>query len=216
MSGTSCPSSVTTLIIVRHGNTFESNDMVTRVGKTDLPLVDSGRHQGKVLGQYLKQHKLIPDIIFTSELQRTKQTADEVEAALSTYLPRYALDIFNEIDYGPDENQPEALVRTRLGDAALDAWDKNAIVPPGWNVNAENVIKAWQSFADEIVQRYTNKTILIISSNGMIRFSPHLTGNMKAFAQQHHLKVATGAFCIFTYDPGKSCWTCSAWNVRPN
>ena len=206
----------TTLIIARHGNTFEPGDIVTRVGKTDLPLVGSGRDQGKILGQYLKQHKLIPDIIFTSQLQRRKQTADEIETAVSTHPPRYVLDIFNEIDYGPDVNQAETFVRTRLGDAALDAWDKNAIVPPGWNVNVEGIIKTWQSFAGDVLQRYTNKTILIVSSNGMIRFSPHLTGNMEAFAQQHHLKVATGALCLFSYDPEKSSWTCSAWNVRPD
>jgi 2,3-bisphosphoglycerate-dependent phosphoglycerate mutase len=206
----------TRLIIARHGNTFAPEAIVTRVGKTDLPLVDSGRYQGKILGQYLKQHQLIPDIIFTSQLLRTQQTADEIEAVLSTRLPRYVLDIFNEIDYGPDENQPEASVRNRLGDAVLDAWDKNAIVPPGWLVDVEGVIKAWRSFADDILLRYTNKTILVVSSNGMIRFAPHLTGDMAAFTQEHHLKVATGALCSFIYNPETSSWICSAWNLRPN
>ena len=41
---------MTTLIIARHGNTFDKGDIPTRVGaRTDLPLVEKGRAQAKAL-----------------------------------------------------------------------------------------------------------------------------------------------------------------------
>lgn len=208
-------SQATTLIVARHGNTFAAGDVVTRVGKTDLPLVESGRNQGRLLGGYLLQHNLVPDVLFTSYLQRTRQTADEAEVAMGTQLTRYALDMFNEIDYGPDENQPEEAVRKRLGEDALNAWDAYAIVPDGWCVEPDQIAQAWKRFADDVLKNYGGKTILVITSNGIARFAPHLTGDEEAFQKQHRLKIATGALCIFTHNVDDAHWACAAWNVRP-
>lgn len=203
----------TTLLIARHGNTFGSGDVVTRLGKTDLPLVESGRKQGRLLGRYLAQHGLRPKVIFTSAMQRTQQTADEAEAEMGTHLPRHALEIFNEIDYGPDENQPEEQVRVRLGEAALKAWDEQAVVPNGWHADPQQIISAWRDFAADVLKNYAGKVILVVTSNGIARFSPELTGDMDGFKQRHGLKIATGALCIFTHEGGKD-WICEAWNVR--
>jgi len=66
----------TTLLIARHGNTFGPNETVTYVGgRTDLPLVESGKEQAKAIGRYLKDGRLIPDVIYSSALQRTQDTA---------------------------------------------------------------------------------------------------------------------------------------------
>ena len=43
--------------IVRHGNTFDGNEPVRRIGaRTDLPLVASGFDQARALGQKLGYH----------------------------------------------------------------------------------------------------------------------------------------------------------------
>lgn len=202
----------TMLLIARHGNTFGPGDVVTRLGRTDLPLVESGRMQGRALGRYLTQQGLVPDVIFTSALQRTRQTADEAEAEMGTHLPRHALEIFNEIDYGQDENQPEELVRARLGEAALKAWDEEAVVPAGWQVDPQQIMRAWQDFAEDVLNAYAGKTVLVVTSNGIARFAPVLTGDMEGFRQRHGLKIATGALCVFTRESGK--WTCEGWNIR--
>ena len=52
-----------TLVIARHGNTFESGETPRRVGaRTDLPLTEKGRQQAQAIGHYLKEHDLIPDV----------------------------------------------------------------------------------------------------------------------------------------------------------
>ncbi len=210
--------SITTrLLIARHGNTFSPHDTVKRIGITDLPLVESGLAQGRKLGCYLEKHHLIPDIIFTSQLKRAIQTAQQAQNAMQPQQASiiHSLPIFNEIDYGPDENQPEDKVLARIGAQALTEWETQARVPRGWNVDPLNIIKNWQDFAKEILQNYAGKTILVITSNGIARFAPYLTGNFAAFTTQHAIKIATGALCIFENNSPSSQWQCLEWNIKP-
>ncbi len=214
---------MTTLIIARHGNTFENGQTPTRVGaRTDLPLVDKGREQARALGQYLKARNLMPDVCYCSTLKRTKETAQIAlkEAGLS--LPPYPLDIFDEIDYGPDENKPEADVVARLGQAAIDDWDKNAVVPDGWLVKPEQIIENWRSFADSLTKTHdtvTNRvldvseTILVVTSNGIARFAPHITGDFDGFSQKFSIKLKTGSLGILRYTDDK--WVAEGWNIVP-
>jgi len=205
----------TRLIIARHGNTFAPGDVIRRVGsRTDLPLVASGLEQGRKLGLYLKSHDLLPDIVWTSDLQRTKQTAQMAFDAAGITPSVRQDSLFDEIDYGPDENKPEADVAARLGEAALKAWDQDAMVPDGWRVNADNIIKGWRAFGDKIAREDQNLTVMVVTSNGVARFAPYLTGDFEGFRQKFKIKISTGAFGLFTYDDGPH-WVAERWNVRP-
>jgi len=161
------------LIVARHGNTFAPGAIVTRVGgRTDLPLVASGLEQGRRLGLYLKEQGLIPEVVFTATLVRTRQTADQALLAMGLHLPCIALEMFDEIDYGPDENKPEADVLARVGPGAIKAWDEAGIVPPGWNADPDAIIQAWLAFGQRLRNDWPNKTVLVVTSNGIARFSP--------------------------------------------
>jgi 2,3-bisphosphoglycerate-dependent phosphoglycerate mutase len=206
---------VTKLLLVRHGNTFAAGEVVRRVGVTDLPLVESGLQQGRLLGAYLQKQQLIPDVVFSSQLKRTRQTAEQLLSVVTPKLEIKSLAIFNEIDYGPDENLPEEQVVARIGDLALKEWESVAKVPPGWSVNPKQIIINWQEFAQEMQMNYTNKTILVVTSNGIARFAPYLTGNFPKFAAQHGIKIATGALCIFENRSGEPYWECKQWNFKP-
>jgi len=205
----------TRLVIARHGNTFGPGDILRRVGATDLPLVDAGLLQGRQLGAYLKQHHLIPDVIYTSQLRRTIQTAEQAQAVMKTILPVSFLSIFNEIDYGPDENQPETEVVARIGIEALQAWEARAEVPAGWQVDPAAIIKNWQIFADRLAREFAGKTILVVTSNGIARFAPYLTGDFASFSAKHGIKIATGALCVFEKTGDEPFWTCLQWNTKP-
>ncbi|PWY55732.1 phosphoglycerate mutase [Legionella qingyii] len=205
----------TRLLVARHGNTFAPGDIVRRVGTTDLPLVDSGLNQGQKLGTYLKNNELIPDVIFTSKLKRAIQTAEQAQSTMGTNLPIETLAIFNEIDYGPDENQPEEHVVARLGKEAMNAWESQAIVPAGWNVDPALLIQNWMDFSTRIRKEYPGKTCLVVTSNGIARFAPYLTGDFATFSTQFGIKVATGALCVFENKEPSETWNCLAWNVKP-
>ncbi|MCB1721398.1 MAG: histidine phosphatase family protein [Alphaproteobacteria bacterium] len=205
---------MTTLIIARHGNTFGPGDTPTRVGRhTDLPLVEKGRAQAKAIGIYLKENRLIPDVAYASHLQRTVETAEIAIKETGVSNPVYQLGIFDEIDYGPDENKPEADVLARIGKQALLDWDEHAIVPNGWKVDPDEIIQNWHDFADQIAAHDDDETVLVVTSNGIARFAPHITGDFETFASGHRIKLATGALGILKHEVGR--WRVAEWNLRP-
>jgi len=205
----------TTLLIARHGNTFGPNDPVTRVGaRTDLPLVESGLEQGRKLGAYLKQNNLAPVKVFTSHLKRTQQTAEKIMEGFGRKFPTEEQALFNEIDYGPDENQTEDKVIARIGAEAIRDWDEKCIAPPGWIVDPVALTIGWQEFAAKILAEHKGETVLVVTSNGIARFAPVLTGDMATFNQQYKPKISTGALCCFEYENGPN-WNVTGWNIRP-
>ena len=200
---------MTTLIIARHGNTFNKGDTPTRVGaRTDLPLVESGKEQAMRIGAWLKDNSITPDIAYCSNLQRTKQTA---KIALGTSENIIEDSMFNEIDYGPDENQTEDVVIARIGEDAIKQWDQSAIVPNGWQFDPQACIQNWKNFAEQIVAKNYG-TVFVCTSNGIARFAPHLTGDFDGFAQQHSIKLSTGAIGILEYKTGQ--WVATEWNKK--
>lgn len=206
----------TRLLIARHGNTFGPGDIVTRVGITDLPLVESGLMQGQRIGAYISKHNLTPDVIYSSQLKRAIQTAEQAQKTMHTQLPIKKLAIFNEIDYGPDENQPEEKVIARIGEQALKNWETSAAVPAGWNVDPTEIINHWKHFARQITEDHAGKIILVVTSNGIARFAPYLTGNFDHFTSKHSIKISTGAICLLEKSMSSEAWNCLDWNIKPD
>lgn len=204
---------MTILIIARHGNTFEQGETPRRVGaRTDLPLTESGRIQAGAIGAWLKRSSLRPEAVYSSELLRTKETASLALAEAGYKDPVYPLAIFNEVDYGPDENMPEDAVIARIGAQALKDWDEQALVPQGWNFNAAQCISDWKNFANHIVLDGQD-CVMVVTSNGIARFAPHITDDFDGFAAAHKLKIATGALCLLEHDGER--WNVVGWNINP-
>ena len=205
---------MTVLIIARHGNTFEKGEPPRRAGaRTDLPLTETGRAQACALGAWLKTNGYYPEAVYSSELRRTLETAKLALDEAGYKEPVFPLSIFNEIDYGPDENQPEDAVAARLGANALKDWDEKAIVPPGWNFDPDSCIENWKNFASHIVSD-AQDCVLVVTSNGIARFAPHITGDFEGFAAAHSLKIATGAVCVLEYSENN--WHVKLWNFLPS
>lgn len=201
-----------TLLVARHGNTFDSGDTLLRVGqRTDLPLSKSGREQAKELGEFLMVNYPNIDRVIVSSLKRTQQTAQLA-------LPHVAVEInpmFDEIDYGIDEGQPESSVIARVGAKALQQWEEEAIPVAGWLVDPEKIINNWKKFADSYVQESEgDRVILVITSNGIARFLPHITRDFSVMQRAYSLKLKTGAISAFQYKD--SAWQVNYWNYRVN
>lgn len=219
------------LVILRHGNTFRPGETPTRVGaKTDLPLVEDIK--ARKAANWLLKNDIIPDKIYSSPLRRTIETAEIVKAEMNIETEITPLELFTEIDYGVDENQSEETVKRRLGKHYLQKenvytncdelilergsdviaqWDKEGKVPDGWIVDIEKIKDNWLDFSQKIE---VNKTILVCTSNGIIRFANVLLDSKNLFEFSDNLKVATGAICIFELtDENK--WICTHWNEKP-
>jgi 2,3-bisphosphoglycerate-dependent phosphoglycerate mutase len=205
---------VTRLLIARHGNTFEAHEAPRRVGsRTDIPLTEEGRAQARAIGQYLKKKNMLPQAVFSGHLRRTKETARValIESGVNLFIQEES--IFDEIDYGPDENKTEDDVIARIGKKALEAWDSETIVPSGWKADPDEIVENWRTFAARIAKDYAGCTIMAVTSNGIARFAPHLTGDFKDFAKNNKLKISTGGLCLLEYQDGR--WSIREWNLRP-
>ena len=123
---------------------------------------------------------------------------------------RFGLD---EVDYGPDENKTEEEVIARIGEQAIKDWDDHAIVPDGWRVHPEDIRNDWLQFGLDIANQLENKTTLVVTSNGIARFAPHLTRDFDNFKKNNNIKLSTGALAYLEHD-GEN-WHIKEWNVRP-
>ena len=210
--------SKTRIIIARHGNTFDPDEAPRRVGaRTDLDLVEMGIVQATQLGTWLKEQDMIPARIIAGPLKRTTKMAEIARTVIfedNPKRPHIEVDErLREIDYGPDEDLREEEVINRIGADAIALWDQEAVVPDGWNVNPEQLKKDWQDIAENVQAENDGKCVLIVTSNGIARFAPFLTGNFKEFAQDHSIKLSTGALGILEYDDGQ--WRITEWNLKP-
>lgn len=218
------------LIIARHGNTFLPNQTPTRVGRgTDLPLVEEER--GRAIGKYLLGKNIVLDKVLAAPLKRTTQTAQLVLDEMKSPLEITKIEDFLEIDYGVDENKTELEVILRLsndyilnnnivckndeeklyyGRQIIQQWDAVGKVPNGWSVDIGSIIKAWHNLANSIDEE---ETVLLCSSNGIIRFAPHILSiPYEQFCKEHDIKVATGSVSIFENVNGE--WSCTEWNTK--
>lgn len=193
------------LIIVRHGNTFDKGDVVTRVGgRTDLPLSVSGRAQAEGLARHFASHAFAT--ARSGPLKRTRETAAAILAAQAN-PPELTTDLFlREIDYGPDENRPEDEVIARIGKPALEAWERDFIPPPGWRVDPAALIGNWQETFAELRDQPGDH--LIVTSNGIARFA--LTA---ASATGYDGKLATAAWGVIVLE--REMVGVEGWNIRP-
>ncbi|MBR2345228.1 MAG: histidine phosphatase family protein [Lentisphaeria bacterium] len=224
-------SEITRLIVVRHGNTFNSGDTILRVGSaTDIPLTEKGLLQGEAVGKSLLAKGLSVDTIFHAPLQRTVQSAEGILKSYPAAQMSMA-DFLTELDYGDDDGKPEDEVVLRLGKAAfpeensperlyeagktvLKKWDSEAVLPPGWEFLAGRVAqleKDWQNFAGEVLTWFSGKCVVAVTSNGIARFSKAILPAGSVL--EGSLKLATGAYGIYEHCDGQ--WRCTAWNIRP-
>ena len=204
----------TRIIIARHGNTFTKDQTPLRVGAgTDLPLVETER--GTNVGKYLKMRTIIPNVVFSAPLKRTMETARLAIAALDKDIELNIDERFTEIHYGPDEGKTEEEVIARIGQKSLEEWDRAGIVPDGWTVSVDGIINQWKEFAKEVEKKYKDKTVMVVSSNGIIRFAPYLTGDFNKFSQEFNIKVGTGSVSILEKDEGDENWRVLEWGTKP-
>lgn len=197
------------LFIVRHGNTFDAGDVVTRVGgRTDLPLSSSGRRQAEALAAHFAEARFTAAL--ASPLQRTRATARAILGARTDAPALLIRSFLREIDYGPDENQPEEAVLARLGEAALKAWDEDGAPPPGWLVDPAAIRAGWAALLAETGALAADARVLVATSNGTARFLPDVVDTAPEGLDR---KLKTGAWGEVDVTPAGA--RIAAWNQRP-
>jgi 2,3-bisphosphoglycerate-dependent phosphoglycerate mutase len=118
------------LMLVRHAES-EWNAKGLFAGWVDVRLAPSGRDEAAAAGRLLVEAGLRPDVVHTSVLSRTAQTANILlEAANLSWLPVRRSWRLNERHYGALQGKDKAQIRNEFGDEQFMAWRRSYDVAP--------------------------------------------------------------------------------------
>lgn len=87
------------LLLVRHGQS-EGNAQNIFTGWRDLPLTERGRSEALAVAESIVRSGVSIDAVFSSALQRAKETAKIIIERLGRPIPQTSNSALNERDYG--------------------------------------------------------------------------------------------------------------------
>lgn len=151
------PGDVCVLLFARHGATAPNLAGLRCGGDLDPPLADAGRMQAQQLARTVARLDAPPELIVSSDLLRTRQTAEIVAGALPAVTLR-VITGFAERRLGQWNLQPIADTETQLA---------RGDTPPGGESNAAfeaRIQDALAELAPELRRR-----VLLIASKGVAR-----------------------------------------------
>lgn len=160
---------MTELILIRHGETDWNRELRFQ-GQVDVPLNATGHEQARRLAERLGAERLAVDHLVSSDLIRTRQTAQPVLGAL---LP--ALHIDNVVDATLREQSFGLVDGMRVDDIKLQhagAWenwlrfDADGGMPGGETTRQfhARVMDAVRRLAQE----YAGKTLMVVTHGGVL------------------------------------------------
>ena len=149
---------MTRLCLVRHGQT-NWNLEGRYQGQSDVPLNESGRDQARALARQLQAYSFT--VIYTSDLQRARETADIIAASLDLLV--ISDSRLREINQGEWEGQLVDAIKIRY----LELWqqrsvDPASVRPPGGETVGEVARRVYVAL-DEIAARHITDSVLVIS-----------------------------------------------------
>ena len=143
-------------ILLRHGEAIHNiKGIISYAVKADYPLTLKGKLQVEQVSQSLKKRGI--DMIFSSDVKRTKETAKMVSKILG--IKKISFDArLREINTGVLEGQKQGAYSS-IFSSRLEKFTKN---PPGGE-NLTELRARTMKFIEELERKYSGKTILIIS-----------------------------------------------------
>lgn len=207
------------IILSRHGNTFNSSSDAAWVGgSNDLSLVEQGRIQAETCGHALQQSDITLSHIYAAPLKRTAEYAEIVKNLQNSSVSITKEERLREIDYGNWAGKSNQQIISEYGESELIKWQEDGIWPESgqWSPSEADIMKGIQDLTVDIINRYKeNEAILIVSSNGILRyFLSMIEGVYEQLKQDKRLKVKTGNVCILSANANEI--TLKAWNIHPN
>ena len=161
--GWSAPKSTpTTLILVRHGVTAHTSEkrFSGGLGSSNPGLTDEGRDQMRATAEWLKPIADDVDVVVTSPVRRTVESAEIVGEVLGN--PVEVEDGFAEMEFGAWDGLTFAEVAERHKDE-MDTWLGSLDHAPGGGESFRAVEKRVLTARDRVLAEHKGKTIVVVS-----------------------------------------------------
>lgn len=119
-----------TLILLRHGqSTWNESNQFT--GWVDVPLTPKGEAEAKRGGELLREHGVLPDVLYTSLLTRAIKTANiALDAAERDWIPVHRSWRLNERHYGDLQGKDKAETLEQYGEEQFMLWRRSFDTAP--------------------------------------------------------------------------------------
>ena len=167
------------IYFVRHGQTPDNIANVL-TGWTATPLTEKGIEQAKATAETLKNVKF--DICFCSPLVRTKQTLDEI-IKYHKNLPVIYDDRLKERNYGLATGKSVDICNFKR----WSAEDNNSIPLEIETIN--QMFDRVSAFYNEILTKYKDQNVLIVSHSGVARISHFYFNGKPANSDYSNFKI---------------------------
>ena len=153
----------TTVVLVRHGVTPHTLDkrFSGGLGGGNPGLTEEGRAQARATGDWLAPLSEEIDVVVTSPVRRTQESAEIIGARLGR--PVAVEDGLAEMEFGTWDGMTFAEIRERYPDD-LDAWLGASDVAPGGHGESLLVVqKRVLASRDRLLEDHAGRTILAVS-----------------------------------------------------
>lgn len=118
------------LILLRHGES-EWNAKNLFTGWVDVRLSATGEKEAKRGGELLREHNLLPDVLYTSLLRRAIHTAQiALDACDRHWIPVTRTWRLNERHYGALQGKDKKQTLETYGEDQFKLWRRSFDVPP--------------------------------------------------------------------------------------
>ena len=195
----------TRFCLVRHGET-DWNAARRLQGYTDIPLNARGFAQAVQIAKFLKNSNFKFDVLYTSDLQRAKQTANAIEGL-------YAVSAISHSSL--KERHLGALQGLTINEAPL-------VEPELWQIHLSRDIhhelrggESILQFANriktalqDIQEKHAGKTILVVSHGGALDMMYRIASN-QALDAQRVVAVPNASLNWISYDGSN--WKVDSW-----
>lgn len=178
------------LILVRHGETKENAELIMQ-GQEYGTLSEKGKKQAEKVAERLKDFDL--DYIFSSDLERTRDTAKEIAKYHNT--PIKFVEEIRERDAGIFNGKPvEKFVEEREA-KELDAHE----FKPQGGEDYQEVKERTAKFLEELIEGYQGETVLLVSHGTAMKIMTTYLLN-KDLSETSELSQDNTAVNIFEFD----------------
>ena len=153
------------VLATRHGQTnWNAENRIQ--GQKDIELNDTGREQAGAIKDSIKGEKF--DLIISSPLKRARETADIINQALN--IPIIEDARLMERSFGNSEGltKPEIRELELEHPEITDIWNYKRNVGYNGIEPFQEFAKRIYDFLDEIIEKYHEKRILIVSHGGVL------------------------------------------------
>lgn len=176
--------SKTTLFLIRHGET-DWNLAGKLQGHTDIPLNMAGKIQAQKVAHFLKQKKVSLAALYSSDLQRAHQTAQQIAELFS--LEIILSSDLREGHLGELEGLTKKEYRELYGPVDYKNFPEVTGVEP-----RHKVVARVMSYLDAIVQNHKGQQIAVVTHGGLLRsLLAHLGHKVEELPELTNVSIAT-------------------------